>query len=528
MTQKQLWSGGVAGVLAAALVFAGASSAHAADVVIPDANLRACLNSHLGQGATDPITDAQAASLGSASCDSHGIADLSGIEAFSNLTKLDISYNQVTDLAPLDSLTALTDLSAGDNPGLDLITISGLTNLTRVDLTRTGPHADLTPLASLTSLRSLDLGNDSVTDLSPLSALSQLETAYLSFNQITDLTPLSSLTRLKQLYLDQNAISDVTPLAGLADLWILQLDTNSITDLSPLAPMAAQIVATNGRVTAENQRAQLPPLTVGATQHSPLLGMTADAITATAVPTPTSAPVTVAADGMSWVYGGPGLGNQFSWEYDNGNLWDGRLSFSGVLSQDAVAATALPTALIDDEASTKQNTPVTIDVLANDGKPGEPALDPGSLLMLDGTAGAPSLTVTGGIFAIANGRIVFTPASGFTGTATARYTVTNADGLSSDAEVSVTVLAASGSDAGSSADGNSDGASGNSNSETGGTNTNADGTSTTAGKKGQLATTGGADTLSLLGAAGAGILLAGAAVLGARRSSIHRTGNGLL
>ena len=54
---------------------------------------------------------------------------------------------------------------------------------------------------------------------------------------ITDLTPLAGLTSLKTLDVSNNQISSVAPLAGLTNLTTLLLHNNDITDITPIAPL---------------------------------------------------------------------------------------------------------------------------------------------------------------------------------------------------------------------------------------------------------------------------------------------------
>jgi len=81
---------------------------------------------------------------------------------------------------------------------------------------------DLSPLASLTSLRSLDLS--SCTRLSG------------------DLSPLASLNSLRSLYLFMcSQFSDLTPLTGLISLKSLDLAGTEVKKFSPLEPLLPQL-----------------------------------------------------------------------------------------------------------------------------------------------------------------------------------------------------------------------------------------------------------------------------------------------
>ncbi len=100
---------------------------------------------------------------------------------------------------------------------------------------------DLSPLAGLTGLTTLKLGNTPVTDLSPLAGLTGLWWLDLSGTPVTDLSPLSGLTGLWRLELNDTPVTDLSPLFGLTGLTYLQLQgtpnyrgTDRGTDLDAL------------------------------------------------------------------------------------------------------------------------------------------------------------------------------------------------------------------------------------------------------------------------------------------------------
>ena len=97
------------------------------------------------------------------------------------------------------------------------------------------------------------------------------------------------------------------------------------------------------------------------------------------------------------------------------------------------------TTLKSDVGSVKYRGTVTINVLANDGKSGEPALDPSSLTLVKGTSTANAVTVAGGTFTVAGGKIRFTAAPRFAGNASVKYQVTNAEDVVGTATVKATV-----------------------------------------------------------------------------------------
>ena len=138
------------------------------------------------------------------------------------------------DLTPLASLTALETLDVAATKVADATPLSGLTALQTLNLSTT-QVADLTPLAGLTALKTLKLSSTQVADLTPLSGLTALQTLNLSTTQVADLTPLAGLTGLQRLNLSSRQVADLTPLSGLTALHTLDVSRTQVADLTPLA-----------------------------------------------------------------------------------------------------------------------------------------------------------------------------------------------------------------------------------------------------------------------------------------------------
>ena len=229
-------------------------------VTIPDTNLRAAIEAALGKARGTPITVAEMKTLTSLFASFSGIRDLTGLESATNLTRLGFWDTEITDVSPLSDLTNLTYLELGFNnltnaapealSGLtnltflglggytnyitDVSALSGLTNLTELwlfDLDIT----DVSALSGLTNLTDLSLRGNNITDVSALSGLTNLKRLWLLYNDITDVSALSGLTNLKDLGLGNNNIRDISVLSGLTNLTDLGLGNNNITDISPLA-----------------------------------------------------------------------------------------------------------------------------------------------------------------------------------------------------------------------------------------------------------------------------------------------------
>ena len=235
-------------------------------VDIPDANLRAAIETTLGKASGASITRADMLTLTQLDAPNKGIRNLTGLEHainlqwlglgrvrvndelvnsnaisnlsplsnLTNLTYLNLTSNSISDISALSNLTNLTGLVLGDNSISDISTLSNLTNLTWLDLWDNS-ISDISTLSNLTNLTGLGLGDNSISDISTLSNLTNLTWLDLWDNSISDISALSNLTNLTELYLYNNSISDISALSNLTNLTWLHLASNSISDISALS-----------------------------------------------------------------------------------------------------------------------------------------------------------------------------------------------------------------------------------------------------------------------------------------------------
>ena len=140
-------------------------------------------------------------------------------------------------------LSSMTTLDLGDNRITDISFLGSLTNLTTLDL-NSNQITDISFLGSLTNLTTLDLWYNQITDISFLGSLTNLTTLSLNSNQITDISILGSLTNLTTLHLSYNRITDISILGSLTNLTTLTLWGNQITDISFLGSLT-NLIALN-------------------------------------------------------------------------------------------------------------------------------------------------------------------------------------------------------------------------------------------------------------------------------------------
>ena len=120
--------------------------------------------------------------------ESKDIKDLTGLQFCVNLQWLDLSGNNIEDIAVLRNLFFLEVLKLHNNQKIK----------------------DISALADLTNLISLDLENNKISDISSLQNCTYLERLNLEGNQIVDIRPLLDLKYLQFLYLSRNPL-DMNP-----------------------------------------------------------------------------------------------------------------------------------------------------------------------------------------------------------------------------------------------------------------------------------------------------------------------------
>ena len=132
---------------------------------IPDANLRAAIETALKVVPGDPIAPVE----------------------IETLTVLEVRETKISDLTGLELATNLRNLRLVENGIADVSIISGLTNLTKLNLGGNS-ISDISPLEGLTNLTELLIGNNNISDISPLVANTGLgsgDTVYLRGNPLS-------------------------------------------------------------------------------------------------------------------------------------------------------------------------------------------------------------------------------------------------------------------------------------------------------------------------------------------------------
>ena len=202
---------------------------NAQNVFIPDTNFKNALLSDIAvNGNLDgqiQVSEANAFS-GILYVNSKNITDLTGIEAFINMTGLQCNDNQITtiDLSNSPNLTLLgcgsnqlTSLNVNGNSNLSILGVN-FNNLTTIDVSN---NTSLTQLfVAYNSISTINLSNN--------INLNQLE---VSYNPITFLD-LSNNINLNNLTLKNTAITTLDLSSNYFNLQIIYLDSNNLSTLN--------------------------------------------------------------------------------------------------------------------------------------------------------------------------------------------------------------------------------------------------------------------------------------------------------
>ena len=222
------------------------------------------------------------------------LSNLNGIEKFENLKKLDIGNTVITDLNALSSMTGLVDLSLvqmGDrtveeteeskaetsesedkdeeeedkhtHTGLvDISAIASLTNLESLNLSGNA-IVDISAVANMTKLESLTMNSNCIESLSALKNLTALTGLAISDNHVTDISALSGCTALENFYAYDNSIKDISALASCTKLEVISVYDNEIETLGDLGKLTAltSFDAYNNKITDLSALANCTKLT---------------------------------------------------------------------------------------------------------------------------------------------------------------------------------------------------------------------------------------------------------------------------
>lgn len=179
--------------------------------------------------------------------------ELRALAGFTRLHALELSAHAEVELlgldalAPLAELTELRELDLGDAGWSDVLALANLSALERLDL-RSSEVVRLDPLRDLSALRELNLrGCTGLSDLGPLAGLTRLEHLRLGYTRVRDLRPLAKLEQLTTLELAGTPVSELSPIFQLPSLRKLDLKACEIDHVAPLIARGVTVYGLRAR-----------------------------------------------------------------------------------------------------------------------------------------------------------------------------------------------------------------------------------------------------------------------------------------
>lgn len=151
--------------------------------------------------------------------------DMQYFEKLTNLTKLDLSYNEISDVNKLKDLTKLDSLTLTGNKIIDINPINKLDKVTYFSIDKNNIE-DISMIASMKNLISFTCSGNQISNISAVSNLTKLKTFTCSDNRVSNISSISNLRYLEDVTLSGNCITDFSP---LMELPALNMDDTYVT-----------------------------------------------------------------------------------------------------------------------------------------------------------------------------------------------------------------------------------------------------------------------------------------------------------
>lgn len=164
------------------------------------------------------------------------IKSLTGLSAFSNLEKLNLSNNMIETIEELEWIPSLRTLDLSGNRISDISALQGLTSLGYLDLLE-NEISDIGPIINLDNISLLDISSNVISSIDGIGRMSALEVLLMDNNQISNLRPLKTLDRLQYLTVGDNEVEDISVVRHLKSLVLLYVYDNRITDISSITAL---------------------------------------------------------------------------------------------------------------------------------------------------------------------------------------------------------------------------------------------------------------------------------------------------
>jgi len=159
--------------------------------------------------------------------------DLTPLATAPALDYLDIQSDTIKSLAPLGTVPSLRTIRFRNGRLGDPSGVAALKSVE--DLDATGVFGDAAPLAGLSKLKKLHIGQKPLRNFSALASLSNLSFLDVSRTGVSDISAVAGMPQLVDFFAQSNQITDISALSGHARLNLVNLIDNQVSDVSALA-----------------------------------------------------------------------------------------------------------------------------------------------------------------------------------------------------------------------------------------------------------------------------------------------------
>lgn len=207
------------------------------NIYVPDVNFRAYLNdafpTYMNSTGDSIIIDSAACFTGTLAPAYMNISDLTGIEAFVNVTKIDCYMNQLSRLPNLALFPDLKELACWGNLLDSLPELSGNPDLEELWCNQNNLR-QLPDLTGNTKLMLLSCSDNQISTLPNLSANTALEYLNCNLNLLEVLPDLSLDTAIRSLLCADNELNNLPDLSSNSYLEVLNCSGNKLNELPDL------------------------------------------------------------------------------------------------------------------------------------------------------------------------------------------------------------------------------------------------------------------------------------------------------
>ena len=160
-------------------------------------------------------------------------SDIKNIKYLKNLTRAELSGNNLTDISVLQSITSLEEIDAKDNNISDISFMKKLPNL-KIVVMNNNPIKDISVFSNFSTIEKIWLNDTYVTDISPISKNKGMTELGFDNCNIKDISAIKGMKKLEMLSVNNCGITDISALSTCTGLNWLSITDNKIKDWSPI------------------------------------------------------------------------------------------------------------------------------------------------------------------------------------------------------------------------------------------------------------------------------------------------------